>query len=399
MVQDARIANFTYGVQIAGGAGVAISNSSIWRNQIGIWVSGTTNAKVSGNRLFNNTTDGIRSDGSSGTYTGNNSSSNGNFTNGPSYQNTDGTGFQITGSNNLFANNNATGNFWFGMKIIGSSFTASSNNTFRNNIISMNGNATGGGGLVLIDNASANLIIGNNITKEVNALGLEWQSYSALDSYNNITMNRITANLQGIYINGSYNVIYNNYLSNISNAVDNSYASIRNASNSWNITKALRTNILGGPFQAGNFYSDYSGSDSDGDGIGDTPYSTSTRPSLDLLPLTPSQPSVVHDIAVRSIASLSNPPRAGASVSLSVSVFNQGSIPESFKFNTSPLHSYRHGRHSNPARLVRHHRNDNLEYDERQTRRLHADGKREFGAGRLKHNEQHFSSSHVEPIT
>src|SRR5437899_1093873 len=79
-------------------------------------------------------------------------------------------------------------------------------------------------------------------------------------SNNNVTMNRVTGNGFGIYVvNSTRNMIYNNYLNNTNNA------SGASSQNSWNITKTLRTNILGGPFQGGNFYSDYTGTDPDAD--------------------------------------------------------------------------------------------------------------------------------------
>ncbi len=60
--------------------------------------------------------------------------------------------------------------------------------------------------------------------------------------------------------------------------------------NTWNITKTAETNIIGGPWIGGNYWSDYAGVDTDVDGLGDTllPYNSSGGiiNGGDYLPLT-----------------------------------------------------------------------------------------------------------------
>jgi len=72
-----------------------------------------------------------------------------------------------------------------------------------------------------------------------------------------------------LYSSGN-NLIYNNYFNNTNNAYDD-------GSNIWNITKTSGTNIIGGPYLGGNYWSDYTGWDTNGDGLGDIklPYNSS----------------------------------------------------------------------------------------------------------------------------
>jgi parallel beta-helix repeat protein len=81
------------------------------------------------------------------------------------------------------------------------------------------------------------------------------------------------------------NLIYNNYFSDdLVYGAYGEYAGEGYASSQiWNISKTLGTNIIGGPYIGGNYWPDYSGIDTDDDGLGNT---NIPHHGLDYLPLT-----------------------------------------------------------------------------------------------------------------
>ena len=136
-------------------------------------------------------------------------------------------------------------------------FASNSNNVSGNN-------ASAGTAGIVFDSSNLNLIVGNTFdANDAGIVGINSSSNLIRDNY-------IRKSIQGIFLNlSNNNTIFNNYFNSTINANDT-------GTNSWNRTKLLGLNIIGGPYFGGNFWGDYNGSDTDGDGLGNTllPYTS-----------------------------------------------------------------------------------------------------------------------------
>ncbi len=144
---------------------------------------------------------------------------------------------------------NRIGGNYYGLLVSGSD-----NNTIQGNLLKENNRGDlgirFGVGISLEENSSYNLVADNRISKSFNGLEL-------IDGCerNALIGNYITLNTHGIRVKMNMNNLFsqNNLVNNLISIEDNQ------SHNSWNGT-------------VGNYYSDYSGTDGDGDDIGDAPY-------------------------------------------------------------------------------------------------------------------------------
>jgi parallel beta-helix repeat protein len=282
-------------------SGFTVQNSGLGSDSSGISISGSHHGNISFNIIKGNR-NGIRLyDSSNNTFTENTVSSNyygialsgssGNAVIGNSVSASTDTGIQVSDSADVtIANNNVSqGNF-------GITFIAVSNSTLINNDISANRY----GAYLFV---SSNDILSNNHIHDDTDFGI-WISQSDHTSAAN---NKISNERIGIYVNNStFNTITNSSISScqqfgirldysdnntiagntlFENVVRGTLCFYSNNNtilhnNFVNNTKALAdinsTSLLDNGIE-GNYWSDYNGTDSDQDGIGNSPYAVDTN--------------------------------------------------------------------------------------------------------------------------
>lgn len=246
LLENNTLSGNCYGVYLEDSENSTGEDNEISENSYGIYLTAS-----SGNSLANNTLPGNSGYGIYISESGNNNISGNNASGGhigihAAYSN-----------NNTFVENTASSNA-LGLYLLNSNYNFLAANT-------ANSNSESGFDLTI---SQHNTLSGNTASENTRGLTLQGWTGEISTADNVLFSNTVSNNSElGIWLTAAENnTIYGNSFDNLKNVKDTGH-------NIWSTT-------------AGNYWSDYTGSDADGNGIGDTPYViNSITGSKDYLPV------------------------------------------------------------------------------------------------------------------